>query len=89
MLKVVCLNLQEAKDTHDLAQRHPRHRLEQIEEPRDVLLQVQLHLERLEAGTGKLPNVLETRVCYLFELVYFLEEHVHIFDALVEERVLW
>ena len=88
MLEVVRLDLQEAEDTHDLADWHSWIRLNQVEQTWDILLHVELHLDVLERWPDNLPVVLQSLICNLFELVYSLEELVHIRDTLVEQYVL-
>ena len=85
----MCFNLEETKDGHYFTNGHSWHRFLQIEKTRDIFLQIQLNFEGLERRSVMFPDVLKTRIGDLLKLIDLLEEQVHIFNALVKERVLW
>ena len=88
MFEVVGLNLQEAEDRHDLADGAAGVHLDHVEEPWNVLLQVQVDFDVLETWATAFPDVLHPVSCDFLELVNFAEELVQLVDRLVKQHVL-
>jgi len=88
VLQVVGLNLEVDKHRHYFGDRNLRLGLNQVEQARDVFLKIELDLDGLEAGAVLLPGVFKRRVGDAFELIYLLEEVVHLLHRLLEQQLL-
>lgn len=88
MLEVEGFDLEVAEDRDDFGYGDLGLGLEEVEETRDIFLEVQLYFERLEGWAYLLPHVVQTLIGNLFKLVDFVEELVHVQQALLEYRVL-
>ena len=82
------LYLKETEHGHNLAYWHSWDRFQQIEKPRDVLLQIKLDLYRLKTWSWLLPDIHDAVICQFLKLIHFHEEIVHIFDTFIQKRIL-
>ena len=85
MRQVRCLDLQVAEDGQYLGHRHLAAHLENIEETRDVLLDVKLDAKGLESHVLDPPHIRHLNVRGHFELCDALEESVHVGHVVVED----
>ena len=85
MCQVRGLDLQVAKDGQYLCHGHLSAHFENIEEARDVLLNIKLDAKRLESHVLDPPHVHIFDVSGHFELCDALKESVHIVHVVVED----
>ena len=92
MGQVRCLDLQVAEDGEDFGHGHLATHFQNVEETRDVLLDIKLHAKWLKSHVFDPPHVQHVDISGSLELGDALQESVHIVDVVVKDllgRILY
>ena len=88
MPQVHSFNLQVAEHRHDATEFNAFDWLQDIEQARHVLLDIDGHLQRLEGGIFNLPQISHHGVGDLFKFVDIFQEVVHALHSFFKDLVL-
>jgi hypothetical protein len=84
MAQVDCLDLQIAESGHHFREWNSLLRSKNIEQARNILLNVKRDLEGLEPNVFDAPQVFQAIVCNLLEVVDLVNEVTHLTFGLIE-----